>query len=289
MGVLDLFRLDGQVALVTGAGRGIGRVYALALAEAGADVAVVELDEPTGRQVAEEVAALGRRSVYLRCDVRRADEVEAMVAAVVAQLGGLDIAVNNAFSGSGDWYAVVDSVLNSVFVCARAESAVMVPQQHGRIINTASISGTVANCRGEGGAAYCASKAGVIMLTKCLAADLAPHNITVNCISPTYALSPVKRTESVEDRARIRALHPLGWYERPDDLCGTLVYLASDAAAYVTGRDHIVDGGHTLNVWLQPPPRVAPPLVSLADEVVSLRHDLDQMGIAYDEHVVSER
>ncbi len=286
MGVLDLFRLDGKVALVTGAGQGLGRAFALALAEAGADVAVVDVQESTGRHVAEEVSALGRRASFIRADVTSQAEVEAMVSATVEQLGALDIGVNNAFSGAGDWYRVMDTRLNSVYLCCQAEAREMAKGARGKIVNVASISGTVANV---GGHSYCAAKAGVIMLTRSMAVEWAAHNITVNSLSPTYCLSPVKRTETVEQRAKIRSLHPLGWYGRPEDLCGTLIYLVSNASNYVTGRDLIVDGGHTLNVWFGPVPRAAPPRVSPEEEVAALRHDLDVLGIPYDDDVVTQQ
>jgi NAD(P)-dependent dehydrogenase (short-subunit alcohol dehydrogenase family) len=296
VGVLDLFKLDGKVGLVTGAGQGIGRVFALALAEAGADVAVADINEGTGRRVADEVAALGRRSMFVRADVTRAGEVEAFVAATVAELGGLDIAVNNAWAGGRfaspppaeelpveDWDFVMNLALRAVFVCCQAEARAMRMRGHGKIVNMASMSATIANA----GVAYCSAKAGVVMLTKKLAAEWGRYNITVNCISPSYTLSPARRGDPQENRDLIRALHPMGWHERPDDLCGTLVYLASGASDYVTGRDIVVDGGHTLNVWLRPLPRSVPPLIGPEDEIGSLLHDLDVLGIPHDEKGVA--
>ncbi len=148
----------------------------------------------------------------------------------------------------------------------------------GKIINLASMSATIANA----GVAYCAAKAGVVMLSKRLAIEWSQFNINVNCISPSYTLSPARRKDSPQARDAIRSFHPMGWHERPEDMVGTLVYLASDASNYVTGRDILVDGGHTLNVWMQPLTREAPPLVGPEDEARSLVHDLNMLGIPHD-------
>ena len=296
MSVLDLFKLDGKVALVTGAGQGIGRAYALALAEAGADVAVADINERTGRHVADEIVALGRRSVFVKTDVMRPEEVEALVTATVGELGGLDVAVNNAWAGGRyvkpppaeefpleEWDFIMNLALRAIFVSCKAEARAMRQRGRGKIVNMASMSASIANAA----VAYCSAKAGVVMLTKRLAAEWGKYNINVNCISPSYTLSPARRTDSEENRELIRSLHPMGWHERPEDLCGTLVYLASDASNYVTGRDIVVDGGHTLNVWLRPLTRETPPLVSPEDEVRSLVHDLGILGIPHDDRGVT--
>jgi len=314
MGVLDLFKLDGKVALVTGAGQGMGRMFALALAEAGAAVVVADINEQTAQSVTAEVAALGRRALCVKTDVLDGRQIEAMVAAALDAYGRLDIAVNCAAavvarapaarttsssavaatslrSGPAaekitveDWDQTLNIFLRAVFFCCQAEAQPMIRQQRGKIINFSSIYGTLA----PGGVTYPTAKAGVVMLTKTLATEWAKYNINVNCISPSFTLTPgVHRRTSKARRDLIRSLHPMGWFERPEDLVGTVIYLASDASNYVTGRDHVVDGGLTLNVWFDPPQRVAPPLVSREEEVHALKHDLDVQGIRYDEEVVT--
>jgi NAD(P)-dependent dehydrogenase (short-subunit alcohol dehydrogenase family) len=136
-------------------------------------------------------------------------------------------------------------------------------------------------------AAYCSAKAGVLTLTRRLAVEFGPYNINVNCISPSYTLSPARRKDVQQNRDLIRSLHPMGWHERPEDLAGTLVYLVSVASDFVTGQNVLVDGGHTLNVWLSPIERVYPPLVAPEEETRSLIHDLEVLGILHDQDGVT--
>jgi NAD(P)-dependent dehydrogenase (short-subunit alcohol dehydrogenase family) len=289
---LDLFKLEGKIALVTGGGQGIGRTLALALAQAGADVAVADINDKTGEKVAREITDLGKRSVYIRTDVTKPEEVQGMVETTVAELGALDIAVNSAFTGGKytkpilsedfpleDWDFIHSLTLRGVFVCCAAEAKAMIPRARGKIINIASVSARIANA----GVAYSAAKAGVVMLTRRLAADWGKYNINVNSISPSYTLSPAMKNMTEEARDRMRSFHPMGWFERPEDMAGTVVYLASQASDYVTGRDLVVDGGYTLNAWLNPPARELPPLVSREEEARSLIHDLEVLGLAHDE------
>ena len=295
MGTLDLFRLDDKGALVTGAGQGIGRVFALALAEAGANVAVADINERTGPLVADEIRALGRKAIFIRTDVTRDADVRRMVDVAVAEFGRLDIGVNSAWTGgrSGsfkgattnaeefpldEWDFVHTLLLKAVLMCSQAEGRAMMKQGRGKIINMASISAYIMNAN----VAYCSAKAGVVALSKRLAVEFGSHNINVNCISPSYTLSPARRRDTQQNRDLIRSLHPMGWHERPDDLAGTLIYLASDASNYVTGQDVLVDGGHTLNVWLSPLERAVAPLVSVEEETQGLLHDLEILGMPHD-------
>ena len=290
-----MFDLTGRKALVTGAAVGIGRGYAVALAKAGADVAIVDVDDKTGPKTAEEIKSLGRDSLFVRCDVTNKDEVEAMVETVVRQFGRLDIGVNNAGIGIlggdvdfslADWNKVIGVNLTGMYLCAQAEARQFLKQSpvQGKIINTASMSARICNCN----ASYNASKGGVVEMTRMLAAEWGTYNINVNCISPSYILSPMHASTPMEVRARIRELTPLGYVQRPEDLYGPVVFLASDASNYVTGLDLLVDGGHTLNAWLTPLGRAVPPRVSPTEEIVQLKHDLAAMGLPFDENGINE-
>lgn len=300
---MDMFDLSGKCAWVTGASVGIGRGYAVALAKAGANVAVVDIDDRTGEKTAAEIRAMGRESFFIHCDVTKEEEVEKMAQAVVEKFGRLDIAVNNAGIGilgpdeaypKGAWDKVINVNLNGMWLCCRAAGQQFIRQNEsdpvplgGKIINTASMSARIANCN----ASYNASKGGVVEMTRMLAAEWGQYNINVNCISPSYILSPMHASTPVPVRERIRALTPLGHMERPDDLHGPVVFLASQAADYVTGIDLLVDGGHTLNAWLMPMTRKFPPRISPQQEIVSLKHDMDALevetnedGINFDYH-----
>ncbi|MGL4943311.1 MAG: SDR family NAD(P)-dependent oxidoreductase [Thermoguttaceae bacterium] len=289
-----LFDLTGRKALVTGGAVGIGRAYAVALAQAGADVAVVDLDEKTGRKTADEIRAMGVKSIFVRCDVTRKTDIEAMMNEVVAAFGRLDIGVNNAGIGilggdedfaESDWHKVIGVNLTGTYLCCQAEARQFIKQKSGgKIINTASMSARIMNCN----AAYNGSKGGVVTMTQMLAAEWGRFNINVNCISPSYILSPMHASTPVEARQRIRELTPLGHVQRPEDLAGAVVFLAADASNYVTGHDLLVDGGHTLNAWLVPLGRDEPPRVSPAEEIVSLKHDLKAMGLPFNEDGINE-
>jgi NAD(P)-dependent dehydrogenase (short-subunit alcohol dehydrogenase family) len=287
---LSLFDLTGKSALVTGAAVGIGRACAVALAGAGADVAIVDLNQGAGAKVALEIRAMGRRAVFVPCDVTRREQVQAMVRRVAEEFGRLDIAVNNAgiaILGADEelaeeaWDKVIAVNLTGAFLCAQAEAQQMIRQTptEGKIINIASMSARIANCN----ASYDASKAGIVHMTRTLAAEWGRFNINVNCLSPSYVLSPMHASTPLAVRRRIRELTPLGHVERPEDLHGAVIFLASAASNYVTGHDLLVDGGHTLNAWLTPLSRSLPPRVSPEAETVALKHDLDALGLSYDE------
>jgi len=289
MADLLMFDLTGKKALVTGSAVGIGRACALALARAGADVAIVDIDSKTGPKTAREIKALGRDSLFVTCDVIRKTQVQAMVRKVVRRFGRLDIAVNNAgiaILGADEeldqaaWDKVIAVNLTGVFLCAQAEAQQMIRQKptEGKIIHIASMSATIANCN----ASYDASKAGVVHMTRTLAAEWGRFNINVNCLSPSYVLTPMHASTPLVARQRIRELTPLGHMERPEDLSGAVIFLASAASNYVTGHDLVVDGGHTLNAWLTPLSRAVPPRVSPREEIVQMKHDLDALGIKYD-------
>jgi NAD(P)-dependent dehydrogenase (short-subunit alcohol dehydrogenase family) len=289
MADLSLFDLTGKKALVTGAAVGIGRGCAVALARAGADVAIIDLNESAGEKTVGEIRGMGRDSLFVSCDVTQKDQVQAMVRRVAEQFGRLDIAVNNAGIGilgadeeldQADWDKVIAVNLTGAFLCAQAEAQQFLRQSpvEGKIINIASMSATISNCN----ASYNGSKAGVVQMTRMLAAEWGRFNINVNCISPSYVLTPMHASTPVVVRQRIRELTPLGHVQRPEDLYGAAIFLASAASNYVTGHDLMVDGGHTLNAWLTPLSRSVPPRVTPEEETVQLKHDLEVLGLAYD-------
>lgn len=257
--ILERFRLNGRVALVTGAGQGIGRGYAHGLGEAGAKVAVVDLVGSRAERVAQELTAKGVDAIALQADVTDEGQVARMVAQVVDHWGGLTIGVNNAGMGLwvdaetmplAEWRRVMALNLDAVFLCAQAEARVMLAAGYGKIINTASMSGTIVNTP-QNQAAYNASKAAVIHLTKSLAVEWAGRGVRVNCISPGYT-----RTALVDDllatpegqavMPRWMGMTPTGRMVEVAELQGAAVYLAAPASDAMTGHDLVVDGGYTL-------------------------------------------
>jgi len=261
----------------------------VALAQAGADVAIVDIDEKTGSATAQEIKDMGRDSLFVRCDVTKKDQVQAMMSQVADTFGRLDIGVNNAGIAilgadealdQADWDKVIAVNLTGTFLCAQAQAQQMIRQQptEGKIINIASMSARIANCN----APYDASKAGVVHMTKTLAVEWGAYNINVNCISPSYVLTPMHASTPVSVRQHIRNATPIGYVERPEDLYGAVIFLASDASNYVTGHDLLVDGGHTLNAWMAPLGRQVPPRVSPEQEPQQMIRDLDKMGVDHD-------
>jgi NAD(P)-dependent dehydrogenase (short-subunit alcohol dehydrogenase family) len=271
----SLFDLHGKTALVTGGATGIGRECALALGMAGASVAIAGRREELGR---ETIAALRRKgcdAIFVRCDVTQAEQVAAMVATVARHFGRLDIAVNNAGTFRGgrdeeqseaDWAHVVGINLTGAWLCAQAEMKQMIRQTptEGKIINIASIMAHL----GHSNAAYDASKAGLIRMTKTLAAQWGRYNINVNSISPGYVIESLGITRSETEQQWLRSATPLGYAQTLADLRGPVVFLASKASDYITGQDIIVDGGYTLSkpIMMRPFERDVPPRVSPARE-----------------------
>ncbi|MFQ5521218.1 MAG: SDR family NAD(P)-dependent oxidoreductase [Candidatus Methylomirabilia bacterium] len=246
--------LTGKVALVTGASRGIGRGLALALAEAGAEVACAARTATGVAEIAGAIAALGRRAVAVTADVTNAGDVERMVGEVGGEFGRLDILVNNAGAVFGkavekvspaEWRALLDVDLTGAFLCAQAAGRQMIAQRSGRIINVGSIFGELGT---RGFAPYAAAKAGLHALTRSLAYEWARYGVTVNCIAPGYVRTDFNRPALADPKTRERILSriPLGRIAEPEELGPLAVYLASDASAFMTGQVIFFDGGQVM-------------------------------------------
>lgn len=256
MSIIDKFRLDGKSAFVTGGARGIGKSVATAFAEAGANVAIVDVDIKTAEATAAEIAAAtGRRTIAVACDVTSPEQVESMVRQVVEAFGALDIAfcnagicINEAAENMtfAQWSKVININLTGVFLTAQAAGRQMLKQGHGSIINTASMSAHIVNVP-QPQCAYNASKAGVIQLTKSMAVEWAARNVRVNCISPGYigtdlTLNSPSLVPLIEQWNQLSPIHRLG---KPEELQAICVYLASDASPFTTGGDFVIDGAFT--------------------------------------------
>jgi 2-dehydro-3-deoxy-D-gluconate 5-dehydrogenase len=248
--VLELFKLDGKVAAVTGATRGIGRSIALALAEAGADIALLQRS-PEQSDVKEEIESIGRKCLIVPCDLENVEQVKAAIPTVVSHFGKIDILVNNAgiqrrspsvdFSEL-DWDDVINVNLKTVWLLCQQAGRYMVPNGKGKIINMASLLSY------QGGLtvpAYAAAKGGVAQLTKALSNEWAKHQVNVNAIVPGYIATDMN-TALINDETRNRQILeriPSDRWGNPEDFKGAVVYLASDASNYVHGHLLAVDGG----------------------------------------------
>ena len=247
------FDLQGQVALVTGAARGIGQACALALAHAGADIALGLRDVQTGGDLVNEIESLGRRALRLQMDVTRLDQIQLAVDSATQHFGRLDILVNNAGLGPSNLAENVNEAdfdltlavnLKGTFFVSQAAGRVMIKQKYGRIINLGSQAGLVALPTES---IYCMTKAAISHLTKCLAVEWGQYNITVNAVAPTFINTP-GTAEALEDRAfhaDVLSRIALGRIGEPMEVAGAVVFLASPAAALITGDTLLIDGGWT--------------------------------------------
>jgi len=250
--VLDRFRLDGKVALITGGARGLGRTMAAALAEAGADIALAGRSKETCQDAAGGIASgTGRKVGAFAADVTKIDEVERLANDVEREFGKIDILVNNAGINirgpiqqltEADWDAVIDTNLKGPFLCARAIGPRMVSRGWGRVINLGSVLGVIAL---PGRAPYASSKAGIINLTRVLALEWAGTGVTANAICPGAFATEMNRS-LLDDPVKYKefvAQIPMGRWGELEELTGAVVFLASEASSYVTGTPLFVDGG----------------------------------------------
>lgn len=251
---LPSFQLINKIALVTGAGRGIGRALAIGLAEAGADVALFARTASDIEDVAHEIRALGRKAYPFTVDVTNREQIEEAVQQIIEQTGRLDILVNNAGMNirsqalavtDEEWDTIMQTNLKSAFLCSQIVGRHMQQKEYGRIINIASVAGQVAL---RTGVVYAATKAAMIQMTKVLALEWGKYGINVNSIGPWYFKTPLteKILANPDYLAEIIARTPLGRVGELEELVGPTVFFASDAANYVTGQTLFVDGGMTI-------------------------------------------
>lgn len=261
-------QLNGRTGLVTGSNRGIGAGIALRLAEEGADVAINYLEgDAEAEAIAEKVRALGRRALLVSADLRDPQALTAMMERTLQAFGGLDILVNNAGVGIFSpfletslqaWTETMDTNLRAAFLCSQIAARAMAERRFGRIVHITSTGSQVAIPQL---AHYCASKAGLAMLTKAMAVELGPLGITVNAVGPSTIRTSLNAAllDRGDMEAREAALNPTGRIGTPNDIAAIVAFLASEAASWVNGQNIIVDGGLTA-LSPQPPYEAAPPL-----------------------------
>lgn len=251
---MEVFELRGRVALVTGASKGLGKSMAMALAEAGADIVMVARGPVKLAEAEKEVADMGVRTLMIAADVTIPEDVEKVVNQALAKFGKIDILVNNVGTYTGkpivestteDWSNLINTNLTSTYLCCRTVGKHMIERQRGKVVNMAAAIGALG---ARNSAAYCASKGGVIQLTRALAVEWARYNITVNAIAPGTMETEItaKMLEDPKVRKALEGKVPMKRIGRPSDLTGTVVFLSASGSDYITGQTIFVDGGFSV-------------------------------------------
>jgi NAD(P)-dependent dehydrogenase (short-subunit alcohol dehydrogenase family) len=247
----------GKVAFVTGAGSGIGRAAALAFAREGASVVVADVSEPGSQKTVRLVEELGGQAIAVRCDVTRSDDIKAGLAKTIETFGRLDFAFNNAGIepknaaptadyDEDEWDRIIDINLRGVFLCMKHEIPLILKQGGGAIVNTSSGAGVIGI---KGSPAYTAAKHGLLGLTKAAALDYAPQNIRINSVCPGYIETPMMDRftgGTPEGRAKVVGEEPIGRMGKPEEIAAAVIWLCSDAAAFMIGHAMVIDGGQTI-------------------------------------------
>jgi len=256
MNIWDKFSLQGKTAVVTGGAMGLGYAMAEAMAQAGANIAIADINLDMAKDAADKLKEYGTECIAVYCDVTDETSANKAVTEVLDRLGSLDILLNNAgicmHENSedvtlDDWYKVMKVNLDGVFIMSKAVAPEMIKNKRGVIVNISSMSGIIVNTP-QNQASYNASKAGVIHLTKSLATEWAPYNIRVNTIAPGYMLTAMTKPTFEENGPMVKRwmnMSPMGRPGQPEELGGAIVYLASDASTFTTGVVLTVDGGYT--------------------------------------------
>jgi 3-oxoacyl-[acyl-carrier protein] reductase len=242
-------RLKDKVTLITGGARGIGRAIAIAFAKEGADIVIADVNQQEAEKTAQEIEAMGRKTLALTMDVTDITKVEDAVNKILDKFGKVDILVNNAGitkdnlllrMGQPEWDAVLNVNLKGAFNCLKAVSKPMIKQRYGKIINMASIIGIIGN---PGQANYSASKAGLIALTKTAAKELASRNININAVAPGFIQTEMTAKLPENIQAKMKEAIPLAKFGTPEDVAAVCLFLASEESSYITGQTIVVDGG----------------------------------------------
>ncbi len=251
---MELFELRGQVALVTGASKGLGRSMSMALAEAGADVVMVARGPVKLAEAEKEVADMGVRTLAIAADVTVAEDVEKMVGKALAKFGKIDILVNNVGTYIGrpivestteEWLDMINTNLTTTYLCCRTVGKHMIERKRGKVVNMAAAIGALG---ARNASAYCASKGGVIQLTRALAVEWAKYGITVNAIAPGTMETEItkKMLEDPKVRKAVEGKIPMKRIGYPSDLAGAVIFLSASGSDYITGQTMFVDGGFSV-------------------------------------------